>query len=309
MSIGAEPERSVGAFLCQAGRMLRAAGVEAPRLEARLLLAHALRCREEDLLRDPAAPVPAEAAAVFEAAVRRRCAREPLAHILGRQGFWTLDLEVSPATLIPRADSEAVVEAALAAVAGRGPIRRVLDLGTGTGALLLAILAEIPSAWGVGVDLSAEAVALAARNAAANGLAGRAAFVVGSWADALAGRFDLVVSNPPYIPSADIDGLMAEVARYEPRRALDGGADGLAAYARIMAGLSSLLSPAGVAVFELGSGQRSAVAALAHAHGLREIGIRHDLGGVERAIILAGQEAALSGEKNVWRGAEARLTW
>lgn len=288
MSGCADPGGSVGAFLCQAGQVLRAAGVEAPRLEARHLLAHAMGCREEDLLRDARAAVPAAAAATFRDALRRRAAHEPMAHILGRQGFWTLDLEVSPATLIPRADSEALVEAALAACPSTAAIGRVLDLGTGTGALLLAVLAEASGAWGVGVDLSPAAAALAARNAAANGLAGRAAFLAGDWDAALAGRFDLVLSNPPYIASGEIAGLMPEVARHEPRLALDGGADGLGAYRCILGRLPALLAPGGRAVLELGLGQRPAVEAIAAAGGLRSLGARADLGGVERALILAG---------------------
>lgn len=287
MSGCADPGGSVGAFLCQAGQVLRAAGIEAPRLEARRLLAHAMGCREEDLLRDPRAAVPGGAAAAFGEALRRRAAHEPVAHILGRQGFWTLDLEVSADTLIPRADSEAIVEAALAAFPRTEAIGRVLDLGTGTGALLLAVLAEVPGAWGVGVDLAPAAAALAARNAAANGLAGRAAFIAGDWDSALSGRFDLVLSNPPYIVSEEIAGLMPEVARHEPRLALDGGADGLGAYRRILARLPALLAPGGRAVLELGIGQRAAVEAIAAAEGLLSLGARADLGGVERALVLA----------------------
>ncbi len=287
MSGCADPGGSVGAFLCQAGQVLRASGIEAPRLEARQLLAHAMGCREEDLLRDPRAAVPGGAAAAFGEALRRRAAHVPVAHILGRQGFWTLDLEVSADTLIPRADSEAIVEAALAAFPATEAIGRVLDLGTGTGALLLAVLAEVPGAWGVGVDLAPAAAALAARNAAANGLAGRAAFVAGDWDSALSGRFDLVLSNPPYIASEEIAGLMPEVARHEPRLALDGGADGLGAYRRILARLPALLAPGGRAVLELGIGQRAAVEAIAAAEGLRSLGARADLGGVERALVLA----------------------
>jgi len=283
----ADPGGSVGAFLCQAGQALRAAAVEAPRLEARRLLAHAMECREEDLLRDPRAAVPDAARVAFAGMLRRRLAHEPMAHIAGRQGFWTLDLEVSAATLIPRADSEALVEAALAAFPDRGAIRSVLDLGTGTGALLLAVLAEAPGAWGVGLDVVPAAARLAAGNAAANGLASRACFLAGDWDDSLAGRFDLVLSNPPYIESGAIAGLMPEVARHEPQRALDGGADGLDAYRRIACRLPALLAPGGRAVLELGAGQRDAVEAIAATAGLASLGAAHDLGGIERALVLA----------------------
>jgi release factor glutamine methyltransferase len=241
---------------------------------------------EEALLRDPRAAVPADKAAHFAALLARRVAHEPFAYLTGRVGFWTLDLEVSPATLIPRADSESLIEAALEACPDQGAALRVLDLGTGTGALLLAVLSEFPAAQGIGLDLKPEAAALAARNAARLGLAGRARFLAGDWATALSGRFDLVLCNPPYIESAAIPGLMPEVARHEPASALNGGADGLAAYRHIIADLPRLLVPRGVAVLELGQGQQAAVEALARAAGLTPEACRADLGGVPRALVL-----------------------
>lgn len=280
----ADPAGTVGAFLCRAGQHLRAAAIENPRMEARLLLATAMSVDQSALLREPRAPVPPEAATRFGAMLRRRLAREPMAFILGHQGFWTLDLEVSPDTLIPRPDSEAIVEAALASFSRPG--ERVLDLGTGTGCLLLAVLSEWPGAFGVGVDLSPGAAALAARNAARNGLSGRAAFLAGNWAAALKGRFDLVLSNPPYIESAAIPGLMPEVALHEPARALDGGTDGLDAYRIITAALPALLLPQGCAVLELGQGQVEAVSALAKGAGLAIRGVHADLSGIGRALIL-----------------------
>jgi release factor glutamine methyltransferase len=164
----------------------------------------------------------------------------------------------------------------------------VLDLGTGTGCLLLAVLAERPRAFGVGVDRVPEAAALAAGNARRNGLAGRATFLAGDWATAIAGRFDLVLSNPPYIETAVIPTLMPEVARHEPAGALDGGADGLDAYRRIVAALPALLAPGGAAVLELGAGQRPAVETLAREAGLKPAGCRADLGGIARALMLRG---------------------
>ena len=281
-----DPGETVGAFLCQAGQVLRAAAIDSPRLEARLLLGHAMGATPEALLRDPGAPVPPEAATRFRAALAARLDAVPVAHILGTQGFWTLDLAVSPATLIPRPDSESLVEAALDAFPDAGAALRVLDLGTGTGCLLLAVLAERPRAFGVGVDLVPGAAALAASNAARNGLADRAAFLAGDWAASLSARFDLVLSNPPYIESAAIAGLMPEVARHEPRSALDGGADGLAAYRHLAAILPGLLAPGGAAVLELGAGQRDPVEALARGAGLVPSACRTDLGGVERALVL-----------------------
>jgi release factor glutamine methyltransferase len=282
----ADPAGTIGFFLCQAGQRLRGAAIEAPRLEARRLLAHVLNTSEEALLRDPRATVPAEKAAHFAALLARRVAHEPFAYLTGRVGFWTLDLEVSPATLIPRADSESLVEAALEACTDKSAALRVLDLGTGTGALLLAVLSELPAASGVGVDLKPEAAALAARNAVRLGLAGRARFLAGDWAAALAGRFDLILCNPPYIESAVIPALMPEVARHEPASALDGGADGLDAYRRIIADLPRLVAPHGVAVLELGQGQQAAVEALAKSAGLTPEACRADLGGVPRALVL-----------------------
>jgi release factor glutamine methyltransferase len=282
----ADPAGTIGFFLCQAGQRLRGAAIEAPRLEARRLLAHVLNTSEEALLRDPRAPVPADQAQQFAALLARRIAHEPFAYLTGRVGFWTLDLEVSPATLIPRADSESLVEAALESCPDKGAALHVLDLGTGTGALLLAVLSELPAASGVGVDLKPEAAALAARNAARLGLSGRARFLAGDWAAALAGRFGLILCNPPYIESAAIAGLMPEVARHEPASALDGGADGLDAYRRIIADLPRLLAPRGVAVLELGQGQQAAVEALAKAAGLTPEACRADLGGVPRALVL-----------------------
>jgi release factor glutamine methyltransferase len=261
---------------------LRIAGIDSPRLEARLLLAHALGIGREDLLRAAHQPVATDA---YDALIARRAAHEPLALILGRREFWSLDFAVSPATLIPRPESETLIEAALAAFPDRAAVRSVLDLGTGTGCLLLAALSEFPAAFGIGVDRVPAAAALAARNAAALGLADRAAFLAGDWAAALAGRFDLILSNPPYIATTDLAGLMEEVAGHEPPSALDGGADGTDAYRRIVADLPRLLAPGGVAIVELGAGQSQSVAGLAGAAGLRA-DTRADLAGIPRALVL-----------------------
>lgn len=259
------------AALRRAAAALAAAGIEQPMREARLLLRHA-----------------AETGDRLDALVARRAAREPMAFIRGRQGFWTLDLEVTPATLIPRPDTETLIEAALAARPDRTAVRCILDLGTGTGALLLAALSEFPAAWGVGVDLVPAAAALAARNARANGLGRRALFAVGCWAAPLAGRFDLILANPPYIASGDVGGLMPEVSAYESSVALDGGVDGLDAYRAILPDLPRLLAPEGIAVLELGAGQAEAVGALAQAAGLDQVALRSDLGGVARALVVRG---------------------
>ena len=222
----------------------------------------------------------------FDTVLVRRLTHEPMALILGRQGFWTLDLEVSPATLIPRPDSETLIEAALAALPDRAGVRRVLDLGTGTGCLLLAALSEFPHAFGLGTDRRADAVALAARNATANGLAGRAVFACADWAAPIVGRFDLIFSNPPYIETTAIAGLMPGVVNFEPASALDGGADGLAAYRQIIPALPALLAPGGVAILELGQGQAAPVAEIAVRAGFARPETRADLAGIARASVL-----------------------
>ncbi|MCB5945955.1 peptide chain release factor N(5)-glutamine methyltransferase [Acidocella sp. KAb 2-4] len=256
---------------------LREAGIDEPRREARLLLAAALGVSTGGLLaRDNVDQ------AAYAPLLARRAAREPLAYITGHKEFWGLDFLVSPATLIPRPDTETLVEAVLDA---KLQPRRVLDLGTGTGCLLLAVLHETPGAWGVGVDLNPEAAALAARNAERLGLGQRAAFLAGSWADALDAKFDLVLTNPPYIESADIPGLMPEVAGYEPARALDGGASGLEAYRAIIAVLPRILAENGLAVLELGADQAPFIWALAEAAGFT-CATRRDLAGIERAALL-----------------------
>ena len=254
--------------------------MDSPRLDARLLLAHAAGLTQAALLRDRDAPVDMPP---YAALLARRAAREPLALITGHQEFWSLSFEVSPDTLIPRPDSETLIEAALAARPGRGAVGSILDLGTGTGCLLLAALTEYPTARGVGVDLSPAAAALARCNAASLGLSGRAAVLCAHWDDALCARFDLVLSNPPYVPGAAIAGLMPEVALHEPRRALDGGPDGLDAYRFLLRRLPALLRPGGVAVLELGAGQAASVSALADGWAVT---LRRDLAGTERAMVL-----------------------
>jgi release factor glutamine methyltransferase len=258
------------------------AGIDNPRLEARLLLAHALGRTSEDLIRELNAPV---AASEFANLIERRAALEPMAFILGWREFWSLRFRVSPATLIPRPDSETVVEAALGLCPSTQASPRVLDLGTGTGCLLLAFLHERPSGFGVGIDLSESAARLAHLNARALGLDARSSFLCGYWADSVGGRFDLVLSNPPYIATGELAGLMPDVAGHEPLAALDGGVCGLSAYRAIITALPGLLAPAGAAVLELGAGQSGAVASIAEAAGFR-CEFRPDLSGTLRAIIL-----------------------
>lgn len=265
-------------------RAFAAAGLETPSLDARLLGVDALRIGATALVTGPEVALSADEAARLASFGLRRLAREPVARILGRAEFWSLPFRLSPDTLVPRPDTETVVEAALELVPDRSAAIRVLDLGTGSGCLLVALLHELPRAWGLGLDRSAAALATARANAARNGVADRAAFAAGDWAAALAGRFDLVVSNPPYIASAVIDGLDPEVARHDPVRALDGGPDGLDAYRAILAGAPALLAPDGRLVVEIGHDQHEAVVRLVGAAGLRVGRSAQDLGGHVRAL-------------------------
>lgn len=258
----------------------RLAGIaDNPRLEARLLLGHALGLSTADLIRDADRPIDP---APFDALVAQRAAHVPLAYLTGHREFWSLDLAVTPATLIPRPDSETIVDVALRAAPDP---RLVLDLGTGSGCLLVAVLHERPAAFGVGIDRSPNALTVARQNAAACGLASRTAFVQSDWGEALGGRFDLILSNPPYIPARDIPSLMPEVALHEPLYALDGGTDGLDAYRRIIPSLRALLVPGGLAVLEIGIGQQDAVLELGRAEGFKATA-HPDLGGILRAILL-----------------------
>jgi len=265
--------------------LLRAAAVilpgDTPRLDAELLLAHALGEARLVMLMGKA-PVPDEGVALFCALLARRCTHEPVAHILGEREFWSLALMVTPEVLVPRPDSETLVAEALARRSGAAP-GLILDLGTGSGALLLAALSEWPAAIGVGVDRSAGAIGVARANAAALGFGTRAHFLVGDWAGAIDARFDLVFCNPPYIPDGTV--LMPDVALHEPALALFGGADGLDPYHILFPQISGLLADAGVALFEFGEGQAEPLLAIAEQAGL-EGQIAHDLGGRPRVIVL-----------------------
>jgi release factor glutamine methyltransferase len=266
-----------------AGAALRLAGSsETPRLDAELLLAAALGIERQALLLsdlDREAPTP------FEQLVARREKGEPVAYIVGRRGFWTIELEVAPGVLVPRPDSETLIEAAVAhfGSAGSGGPHSILDLGTGSGALLLAALDQWPAARGIGIDRCARALAIARANGERLGLADRAQFRLGDWAEGIAQRFDLILCNPPYVETgAD---LPRDVVEWEPHEALFAGADGLADYRRIAPEISGLLGQDGIACVEIGLGQAAAVTALFAAAGLR-VGEREDLGGRTRCLIL-----------------------
>ena len=245
-----------------------------PRLDAELLMAHALGVQREALLLNRLDdPAPAE----FEALVERRFAHEPVAYITGRRAFWTIALEVGPGALVPRPDSETLIEAAIAHFGAAGPAR-ILDLGTGPGTLLLAALDQWPRATGLGVDASEEALAYARRNGHA-----RAEFRPGDWGEGIGERFDLILCNPPYVE--DAANLSRDVAAYEPALALFAGADGLAAYRALAPQLAGLLAPGGIACLEIGAGQENKIRALMAAEGFASES-RSDLNGILRCLVL-----------------------
>jgi release factor glutamine methyltransferase len=271
-----------------ARRRLEAAGVDSPVLDARMLVEAGAGVARIDIVTDPQRALNDAQWEAVEALVVRREAREPISHIVGKKGFWTLELAVTPAVLTPRPETELLVAHVIERTSADADFT-LLDLGVGSGAILLAILAERARASGVGVDSSVAALAVAQANSAALELSARAAFVHGEW-EAADGAFDFVVSNPPYVRSGDIETLAPEVAKFEPRAALDGGLDGLESYRRIVEALPRLLKPGGSFALEIGQGQAEAVWALASRAGLRPEGVRKDLAGIDRVVWGAGAE-------------------
>ncbi len=270
--------------LVKAAETLKATS-ETPRLDAELLMAHALQIDRSALLlgmRDLAAPLE------FDALIERRAAHEPVAYIIGRQDFWDLSLEVTPYVLIPRGDSETLIEAAQRHFANNAPPLRILDLGTGSGALLLAALSLFPDATGVGIDASVVALDVAQRNADSLGFASRCQLHHASWRDHhwadTFGTFDLILCNPPYI-ERDLR-LMTSVQKFEPHSALFSGKDGLDDYTLLIPQIPALLSPTGIAIFEIGVGQAKPVSEIAHSQGL-SVDTHPDLAGIPRALVMA----------------------
>jgi release factor glutamine methyltransferase len=271
---------------------LTAAGIDNARFEARLLLAHASGLTIEQLVARGTDEAPANIIETMRSLTARRVRREPMAYILGEREFWDLPFKVSPAVLVPRPDSETLIEAVLALMPDRSRAWRILDLGLGSGCLLLTLLHEYPQARGVGFEASAEALAVSQENARALGVADRASLIAGDWrrpgwADSLGGPFDLVVSNPPYIASAAVPRLMPEVSSFEPRLALDGGAEGFDAYHTLIAAGPRLVTAGGFMAVEVGEGQAAEIAGLFAAAGLSPRPPWKDLGGIDR-IVVAG---------------------
>jgi release factor glutamine methyltransferase len=266
---------------------LQSAGIDSAELDARELIGHALGLDLTGMISAANRALTSDESDRLEALVKRRLTGEPVARIVGHKEFWGLSLSLSPATLVPRPDTETVVELALQMlrerVANRAP--RIADLGTGTGAILLALLSELPEATGVGTDISGEAVETATANAFSLGLAARASFIRCDYASALTGPFDLIVSNPPYISSGDIAGLSVEVRDHDPWAALDGGPDGLAAYRALIPQAARVLAPGAALVVEAGQGQVAQIDALMTAAGLvPHRAPKADLAGIPRAV-------------------------
>jgi release factor glutamine methyltransferase len=276
---------TIGDLLREAAPRLAAAGIDGARRETRLLLEAACQVPVATQIAFPEREIDGSGLERFRTLVARRTRREPMAHILGRREFWSLSFKVTADTLDPRPDSETLVQAVLAQTPDRSAPLRLLDFGTGTGCLLLALLHELPEATGLGVDASGTALAVAQENATALGLASRASFRQGDWDGGIAPAFDVVVSNPPYIPSGEIAALQPEVAAFEPRLALDGGPDGLASYRRLAPAAERLLAKDGLAAFEVGLGQADSVAGIGRAARLRHIATAGDLAAVPRCVL------------------------
>jgi release factor glutamine methyltransferase len=274
-------------LLREATEKLRQSGIASPRREARLLLGHALAIPGDRLATTNMLVAPARARH-FKHLIVRRSRHEPLAYIIGVREFWSLDFHVAPGVLIPRPETETLIESALRHCDNRPA--RVLDLGTGSGCLLLAFLSERWNAVGVGVDRSGTALAVAAGNARALGLADRAVFQQSNWTEQVQGRFDVIFANPPYIASHDFGGLPADVAQFEPVEALDGGLDGLDAYREIAIALPEVVAPAARLFVEIGHGHGKQVPVIFEAQGFIHEGTVCDLAGIPRCVIMRVRE-------------------
>ena len=284
-----EPGVSIVAVRRQLAHGFREGGIDTPELDARLLVGHALGLDHAALVTQSHRMLAGNETDAIAALAARRLAHEPVARILGRKEFWGLPFKLSADTLLPRPETETVVEAVLAMLEAEGrrsQALRIADLGTGTGVLLLALLSELPNASGIGTDISSVALECARDNAAAFGLSSRASFIACDYGAALNGPVDLLVSNPPYVARGDIAVLQPEVRDFDPRRALDGGPDGLDGYRAISSDARRLLAPNGILAVELGRGQLAAAMALFAAAGLAPGAAKHDLSGIFRALIL-----------------------
>lgn len=275
---------TVAAALAEAGDRLKSAGADTPELDARVLLRHATGHDDAWLFANGDAEIVPAALDGFAALLARREQREPVSQIVASREFWSRDFRVTPDVLTPRPDTETLVETVLSRIEDRDAALRILDLGTGSGCLLLTLLAECPNATGLGIDASAAALEVAAANATALGLEARVEWREGDWCEELEGEFDVIVSNPPYIARYELRHLEPEVRDFEPNLALDGGADGLAAYRRIVPALRRLGTGRSIIALELGRGQARGVAALGRVAGLRIADTEQDIAHRARVI-------------------------
>lgn len=296
---------TLGAEIAAAVRYLRDAGIAGAAVDARVLAAFVFGLPREAIATRPELTPDPDALTRYRALIARRGAGEPVAHLTGMREFWGRAFRVSPAVLIPRPETEGLIEAALMAFPDADAPLRVLDIGAGSGALLLTLLCEFPNATGIGTDLSCEALRVAATNADALNVAMRARFVEGSWFAGQAGPFDLIVSNPPYIPHADIQTLDRDVRAFDPLLALDGGADGLAAYRALAPSLAGALQGDGLALVEIGIRQADAVSEILRGAGLAVLPPIPDLAGIPRVLAAAppGAKAFLTLKKRLECGA------
>jgi release factor glutamine methyltransferase len=265
-------------------RRFREAQLDSPVLDARLLVEFGLGLDWAALFTGPDRALAQLEKDTLEALIQRRLNHEPVSRIIGRRAFWKLELGISPATLDPRADTETLIMAVLKLRPDQQAAYRILDLGTGSGAILLALLHEYPNASGIGIDVSADAIAVAETNAVTHGMQRRAEFITRDWSGGIEGRFDIVVSNPPYIRSGDIANLAPDVRNFDPLHALDGGSDGLDAYRTLAKVLPGVTAPTGVIALEVGFGQASEVEAIVQPLDLHNLQRWKDIAGIERVI-------------------------
>lgn len=275
---------SFGQAVRQVGRALIDAGIDTPQLEARILVAAACDADTDTVFAHPDRKLSRAQTGLLWALTERRVKREPIAYILGHREFWSLDFDVGPGVLIPRPDSETVIQSVLADQHKLPTDPNILDLGTGSGALLLTLLTELRNAWGLGIDKSPDAITFARRNARKLGVSSRASFLAANWGDPIRGEFDAIICNPPYIPETELKGLAPEIKIYEPHQALEAGCDGLVAYRYLSLQLFPMTKPGGKVYFEVGQGQADAVMTMLTASGFVEAKAAQDLAGIDRCV-------------------------
>jgi release factor glutamine methyltransferase len=293
-----KPQYNSKTVLYSGAIALQRAHIKTASLDARILLQHVLNINREQLLADDKVTLTDEQHGAYQEMIAQRLTHKPVSQLIGAREFFGREFCVTQDTLDPRADSETLIEAVLAKYPNRMQPLRIVDLGTGTGCLLLTLLSEYPAATGVGIDLSEEALSVARRNAHSLGVKTRAMFMQSNWCEKMpagkntnvAEKFDIVISNPPYIPTSDIASLEPEVRCHEPLLALDGGEDGMVCYRDIMQQLPSILSDDGIAVIEIGFAQQHKVTAIAQEQGLHVREVKYDLGGIARCLVIGTQK-------------------